>query len=363
MPIGSPLTSPIPAVGSSGTGYATSINTLLAEMKAAIEGDVPFSSLSGQYLAMGNLPIIEIQYAKFEDQVSAPSAAIQGRLVYAGGEFFAVNSTGAIQITSGGTLNAAALGGISGDYGGANPASVRFVDAATRYDFYDDYPGLAWAYQRSRGVDISAGAVSSFFVSLRYGGAASYTLTLPPALPVSNSSVVTIDSTGALLTNTAINTITNDIVLAGTSRVREIGKKLSFTFNWYSDEGIGVGVGIGPNVVTGVVGSFGSGILVTAVGIGGGVVKLVNGLDVGSTITSVVVRMFKAGVASSSVYLYKVRDNVATQVSSGSSSAAGWVDMTAASTYVVEAGYQYAVIVFAANVNDVFSGFDITYNS
>jgi hypothetical protein len=132
MPIGSPLSNSVASVGSSGTGYATTTNALLNEMKTAIEGTVPFSALSGSTLDLNNIPITDASYVAFYDQGSAPSAAIAGRFAYANGEMWVVNSTGAIQVTSGSGLNAAAIGGIAGDYGGANPASVRFVDAATR---------------------------------------------------------------------------------------------------------------------------------------------------------------------------------------------------------------------------------------
>jgi hypothetical protein len=215
--IGTPLTSAIPAVSSAGPAYATAVNAVLTELKEAVEGTVPYSNLSGSILDLNNVPVDNAEYVRFYDSGVVPSSAIDARIVYAAGEFWFVNATGAIQITSGAGLNAASLGGISGDYGGANPASVRFVDSATRYDFYDDFSTLTWGYVRSRGIDISAGAVSSFYCQVRFAGAASYTLTLPPAKPTSGRSVVVMDDTGELFFNDSTNTVENDIRLTGTA--------------------------------------------------------------------------------------------------------------------------------------------------
>ena len=216
MPIGSTLTNSVPAVGSSGTGYATAVNALLNEMKTAIEGTVPFSALSGSTLDMNNVPIVDAAYVAFYNTTGTPSAALAGRFVYSDGEMWAVNSTGAIQITSGGGLNAAAIGGIAGDYGGANPASVRFVDAALRYDFYDDYGGLAWAYVRGRGVDIAGGATSTNYAQLRYAGSSTLTFTLPSSVAAAaERSVVQIDSSGVLSTNSSGTPLIGTIHLTG----------------------------------------------------------------------------------------------------------------------------------------------------
>ncbi len=67
---------------------------------------------------------------------NAPSSA--GSIYYASGEFFVRDSTGLIQLTAAGALNTASVGGIVGDYGGANPARVTYNDASGEYRFTED---------------------------------------------------------------------------------------------------------------------------------------------------------------------------------------------------------------------------------
>lgn len=218
MPIGSTLTNSVPAVGSSGTGYATAVNALLNEMKTAIEGTVPFSALSGSTLDMNNVPIIDAAYVAFYNTTGTPSATTPGRFVYSDGEMWAVNSTGAIQITSGGSLNAAAIGGIAGDYGSPNPASVQFVDAAWRYDFYDNYSALEFGYVRTAGVDIASGGhvATSNFAQLRYAGSSTLTFTLPSSVAAAaERSVLQISDAGVMSTNSSGTPLVGTIHLTG----------------------------------------------------------------------------------------------------------------------------------------------------
>jgi hypothetical protein len=67
---------------------------------------------------------------------NVPSAA--GSIYYDSGEFYAIDSTGVIQLTDAGNLNAASLGTIGGDFGGANPAQVTYDDASGEYRFTED---------------------------------------------------------------------------------------------------------------------------------------------------------------------------------------------------------------------------------
>lgn len=65
-----------------------------------------------------------------------PTAA--GSVYYSAGEFYAIDSTGVVQLTANGALNFAAAGAIVGDYGGVNPAKVTYNDAAGEYRFTED---------------------------------------------------------------------------------------------------------------------------------------------------------------------------------------------------------------------------------
>ena len=363
MSIGSPLTNSVPAVGTSGTGYATTINALLNEIKTYLEGTVPYSSLSGTELDMTNLPIVNISYSKFYDQGATPSTAIVGRLVYANGEFWAVNASGAIQITSGLGLNASGIGGIGGDYGGTNPALVSFVDTSNRYDFYDDRTTSTWAYQRSRGLDIAAGPTSTTVCQIRFGGAGSYTLTLPPSLPASNRSAIVLDNTGAMLKNDATNTITNDLYLAGTTRVREIGRKKTFSFSLLNSSTSATGGVTYANHTVDTSLHY-DGISVTANGNLGIIMMPLEGLDVGTTVTSVVVRTNKAGTGNSQLTFKEVTDGTVSVLGTSSVvTTSGWQNLTVSGSFTVTSGKQYYVKVTTGNTNDIVTYVEVTYNS
>lgn len=216
MGYGEDMVTNIPVVGDSGTQYATDVNEFLAEVRATLESKVPFSALQGDELDLQNVPVVDAEYVAFYDQSVAPSGSPVGRFESYQGNIYWVNVSGAVQITSGGALNFTATGGIGGDYGGANPASFRFVDASQRYEAYDDVSTSTWAVIRARGFDVAAGAVSSNMAQIRYGGAGTYTITLPASLPGVNNSVVSLSSAGQLSTGT----VTNDIVLGGSTKVQ-----------------------------------------------------------------------------------------------------------------------------------------------
>lgn len=62
-----------------------------------------------------------------------PSAA--GSMYFHLGEFYLVDSTGVVQVTSNGVLNVAGQVGIVGDYGGSNPARVSYDNTSKQYRF------------------------------------------------------------------------------------------------------------------------------------------------------------------------------------------------------------------------------------
>lgn len=226
MSIGDAFPYTVPTVGSSGWG--TTVNNILNELINRTSTSVPLSAFSGGNLDLNNTYIDDIKYARFFEQGVTPAASPIGRIEYYNGNFYMVNSAGAVQVTAGAALNFTAVGGIGGDYGGANPASVRFVDAATRYDFYDDFAGLAWAYIRGRSIDIAAGATSTQYARIVYGGAGTLTFTLPPTIPGSADSMLQIDATGAITHNTSGNPVTNHIYLDTAVYVKHSDRIVTF---------------------------------------------------------------------------------------------------------------------------------------
>ena len=220
MSIGETMIATIPVVGASGTQYATDTNTFLTEVRDVLESKVPFSELQGDELDMQNVPITDAEYVGLYEQLSVPGASPVGRLERYNSNLYWVSLAGAVQITAAGTLNAAGIAGIGGDYGSPNPASFRFTDATSLYSAYDDFNTLTWAYVRARGFDIAAGATSTSFGRLRFGGVASLDFTLPAFLPVSLNSVLVINSSGQIAFNDPATAVTNDIILGGTAKIQ-----------------------------------------------------------------------------------------------------------------------------------------------
>lgn len=216
--IGEPMTSgTIPAVGTSGTSYATTINAFLTEVKQRLEAKIPMSALLTGALDMGNNAVSNISNAHFATAAGTPSTPSQSLQSF-GGNLYWVSPAGAIQITNGAALNSAGIGGITGDYGGANPAQLRFVDLDATYYAYDDFSTSTWAHFRVRDIEIAGGAISAVRARINWAGSASYTLTLPASLPATQT-LVQLTAAGQL---TASNTLPVDthVTFSGTGRIK-----------------------------------------------------------------------------------------------------------------------------------------------
>lgn len=88
---------------------------------------------------------------------NTPTAA--GSVYYLNGEFYCIDSTGTIQLTANGSLNASGFGAIVGDYGGVNPARVTYVAASSQYQFTSSAGVWADLVARSIILEGSAGTV------------------------------------------------------------------------------------------------------------------------------------------------------------------------------------------------------------
>lgn len=194
--IGTPMTETIPAVGSSGTQYATDINAFLTEVQSRLEALLPKSSLDAGDLDMDGYAVQNASYVGIADAAEEPTTPVNTFQAF-DGEIYWISVDGPVKLTSGGVLNSAAVGGITGDYGSPNPAELRFVDADQTYYAYDNFGTGAWAYIRGRALEIAAGATSANRVRVDFDGPSSYTLTLPDAVPAATE-VVQMDSAGDL---------------------------------------------------------------------------------------------------------------------------------------------------------------------
>ena len=137
----------------------------------------------------------------------------------AGGNLYFRNATTNVQITSGATLNMTTVGGIAGDYTSVT-AEVAFVNAQDGYTFKQQVGAAVRQYAKMDSADLRiyefkahpAAGVPTNFVGLASPAAlaASYTLTMPAALPGSTS-VALVSAAGAV---TVSNTIPNALTLS-----------------------------------------------------------------------------------------------------------------------------------------------------
>lgn len=224
--IGDSFGTTLPVVGSSGPTYATDYNAIMTEVMARLSSRVPLSSLSlTSSFDLNGQGILNALYVILNNTASSPGASPVNRITAFGGNLYWVSPSGVVQITAGAALNSAALGGIIGDYGGANPAKVSYDSANTRYEFFHNQSTNTWANLRARGIDISAAATGTVMAQLRYGGAGTLTFTLPPTLPAANA-VLGISSGGAITSNPSIGA---DITLSGATTI----KHGSRTIDWH----------------------------------------------------------------------------------------------------------------------------------
>ncbi len=213
--IGTPITATIPAVGTTGTSYATQINAFLTEVRARLEAKVPLTSILAGLLDMVNNAIENVQYLLLYPQDAAPTEPV-GSLQNANGDLYWVSPSGTAQITDGDQVNSAGIGGITGDYGGVNPAQLRFDDGDATYTFYDDFVGGDLATTRQVGVEI-ANTGDTAAVTLDWGGSSSYTATLPTAAPAAQA-ILQMEADGDIVATNTFPTNTN-ITLAGTGKI------------------------------------------------------------------------------------------------------------------------------------------------
>lgn len=223
--IGTPFAPPFPFVGQSGPTFATRIIDIFTEMKLRLEAQLPISSLDlSSNLNMQGAQILNAGYLTLANVGSAPGASPVNRLTAFSGDLYYVSPSGAIQITTAGTLNAAAVGGIIGDYGGAFPAKFRYDLANARFDAYQDFANNILSDIRAFGFEIAAGPTSGIFLTLRWGGASNKTYTFPATTASAGTRPMYMDTSG-------------NITLGGGAK--------SYNYGMANATGSGTGLGVG----------------------------------------------------------------------------------------------------------------------
>lgn len=183
MAIGDPFTTALPPVGSVGPQFASDINSILTEVMLRLSTKIPALSInfnSDQNLAGSALT--NAGYLTLANTAATPGSSPVNRLTAFGGDLYYVSPSGVIQLTSGALLNSAAIGGITGDYGGVNPAQFRYDSINTRYDAYANFSTGTWASVRAKNLQMTASPTSTVTATLSWvGNAANKSFTLPTA--------------------------------------------------------------------------------------------------------------------------------------------------------------------------------------
>jgi hypothetical protein len=214
----------VPTVGSAGPAYATSVDNILTEAISRLSAKIPLSSLQfSANLDLSGQALLNAAYLTLVNASSTPGASPVNRLTTYLGDLWYVSPSGPIQLTTGAALNSASIGGITGNYGGANPAQLTYVSAQTRYDAYANFGTGTWAYLRALGFDIAANATSTVFARLLFGGVSNLTFTLPPTVPAAGlNAVMTVSDTGAITQGV---TITQSPSLSGAAQYKHTNNR------------------------------------------------------------------------------------------------------------------------------------------
>ena len=338
-----------PVIGS--TNWANWI-LCMDELIDRVASPVPVSALAGGNLDLDGQSIIDVFGLEFKNSSDAV-AATPGLIRYKDNEWYLVTAAGTVQVTSAGVLNAAAIGGIGGDYG-TGPEDVRFVNASQRYDFWDDFAGNAYGYVRARGFDVNNGAGGANYCRLTYGTAANVTLILPVSVPAANRSVLLVDNAGQISHNAAGTTITNDVYLGNTEIKHTKERSVVYTFQ---PDFVALGTFLQS-------GGFGNAAECTAAP--GDVFRHLDGLQVGWRIKSIKVGCKRVLADPANFKLYSQVNTVApvthattADVGTGANAI---VTITPGAPPTVTANTRYAVAVEGAAVTDLLYSIEVVYD-
>lgn len=293
-------------------------------------------------LSMNSENLTNVNSVRFTNLSNALGGAANIGCAYvAGGNLFYNDSSGTqIQLTAGGALNAASVGGIGGDYG-SSTASVYYTSIDETFYFTSDTNVPANINVGSAVIREPAVSSNSITVKSAASLASSYNLTLPATLPGSTS-VVSLSATGTLATGVAGTVAAND--LAANSVITAKIADGAVTLPKLAAVGQQLSSGSGAFTTTSAVAVAVTGTSVSLTTVGRPVVLKVTtgsigGLSVNSTV-DVFFGFFRNGapVSSSQIYM-AVSSGTAYKLDAGSSLST--VDVPGAGTYT------YAVYCYA----------------
>lgn len=175
-------------LGTQGPDWANEINTALTlidqhDHSSGLGKQITPAGINiNQTLQMNSQQLSEIASLALDNLSSQPASA---NLIYeyAGELYFNDANANQVQLTSGGTINVASVGTISGDYGGSNPANVSFSNITDTY-LFTKAPGVTGSIACGP-VSIYQNASGSYYAKLQQNVAQASNLdwTLPVDYP------------------------------------------------------------------------------------------------------------------------------------------------------------------------------------
>ena len=340
----------VPTVGAAGPQYATTINQILTEVMLRLATKVPLSSVNfAADLNVNGQAVLNAAYVTLANTATSPGSSPVNRVTAFSGDLWYVSPSGPIQLTTGNQLNAASIGGITGAYGGANPAQFRYDNVNSRYDAYANFGTSTWADVRALGFDIAAGATSSVFARLLFGGASNKTYTLPAAAASTADRPLFMDTAGNITVGHGNKVLSFPVSAATIVDTTNAGRFIL--------------PGGGPSAsVVGVTSASASNATLQ-----NAVTLALTGLIVGQRVISVAVDCIKVNTATTTYSLrkYNPLTNTVTTIASVSSTTNGTqtLTITPGAPEVVTSGLSYSVdfaAFGASSANEAWIGARVT---
>lgn len=213
-----------------GPEWASQLNTAITTIDAHDHTSgkgmkiIPAAMNINEDLEFNGYSATELKSTRFDNQAASLNGVNDVRCLYvSGSDLFYNNGTGtAVQITSGGGLNAASIGGIGGDYA-TSSASVSYSTSSKTFTFTQ--ASNAAAHLDAGNVVLREATASANGVTLKSPTtlSASYNFIYPTGLPgAGETKLLSIDSSGQV--GAAVDGDNSTIELSGTSlRVKDAG--------------------------------------------------------------------------------------------------------------------------------------------
>lgn len=197
---GQAITTTPPTVGGSSGTWGALLNAWIAAIEVEVERKVnPADMTINATLDMNDNEVGETAAVQLTNKSAVLAGASNANKIYIkSGELYVSDGNAIqVQLTSAGALNAASIGGFTGDFGGSEPARAAYSAAASSFIYTQD-PGVP-AKADHGDILLRETAASALAVTIKSPAslAGAYTVTFPAAVPAGNYPVA-MSSAGVL---------------------------------------------------------------------------------------------------------------------------------------------------------------------